>query len=106
MWPALPPSNFSCHSPLSNDASNERNQGRLKQLLPYGSAGGYVVSKALSINPNFSFLNRISPLLNQVVTQYCPHEARWILTFWMAVRRDNHYTKEVITYRIKMNMYI
>ena len=29
----------------------------LKQLLPNGSTGGLVVSKALSLNLNFSFLN-------------------------------------------------
>ena len=36
---------------------------RLKRLLPDGSTGGLVVSKALSLNFNFSFLNRISLLL-------------------------------------------
>ena len=38
-------------------------QGRLKQLLPDGSTGGMVVSKALSLNLNFNFINRISLLV-------------------------------------------
>ena len=40
-----------------------KSQDRLKRLLPDGSTGGLVVSKALSLNLNFSFLNRISLLL-------------------------------------------
>ena len=40
-----------------------KSQDRLKQLLPDGSTGGLVVSKVLSLNLNFSFLNRISLLL-------------------------------------------
>ena len=46
-----------------------KNQGWLKWLLPDVSTGGIVISKALSINHNFSFLNRLSLLLNQVATQ-------------------------------------
>ena len=38
-------------------------QDRLKQLLSDGSTGGSLVSKLLSLNFNFSFLNRISLLL-------------------------------------------
>ena len=41
-------------------ATAPESQDRLKRLLPYGSTGDLVVSKALSLNLNFSFLNRIS----------------------------------------------
>ena len=40
-----------------------KSQDRLKRLLPDDSSWGLVVSKALSFNPNFSFINRISLLL-------------------------------------------
>ena len=36
---------------------------RLKWLLPDGIIGGIVVRKALSLNLNFNFLNRTSPLV-------------------------------------------
>ena len=38
------------------------------QFLPDGVARGLVVSKASSLNFNFSFLNRISLLLNELAT--------------------------------------
>ena len=38
-------------------------------FLPDGSAGGLVVRKVLSLNLNFSFLNQILLLLNQVANQ-------------------------------------
>ena len=40
-----------------------KSQDRLKWLLPDGSTGGLVVSKVLSLNLNFSFLNHIPLLL-------------------------------------------
>ena len=40
-----------------------KNQDQLKRLLPDGSTGSLVVNKAVSLNLNFSFLNRISLLL-------------------------------------------
>ena len=40
-----------------------KSQDRLKRLLPDDSTGGLVVSKALSLNLNFSFLNWILLLL-------------------------------------------
>ena len=40
-----------------------KSQDRLKQLLPDGSNGGLVASKALYLNLRFGFLNRISLLL-------------------------------------------
>ena len=44
------------------------NEVQLKRLLPDGSAGALVVNKALSLNFHFSFINRISLLLNQLAT--------------------------------------
>ena len=44
-----------------------KSQDRLKWLLPHGSTGARVVSKALTLDLNFSFLTRIS--LHQVATQ-------------------------------------
>ena len=44
-------------------ATAPKSQDRLKRLLPDGSTGGLVVSKALSLNLNFSFLNQISLFL-------------------------------------------
>ena len=52
------------------------NQERLKRLLPDGSTEDFVVSKALYLNLNFSFLKRISLHLNQVANQ-CALEAGW-----------------------------
>ena len=46
----------------------QMNEDRQKQFLLDGIAGGLVVSKASSFNFNFSFLNRILLLLNQLVT--------------------------------------
>ena len=40
-----------------------KSQDQLKWLLPDGNTGGLVVSKVLSLNLNFSFLNWISLLL-------------------------------------------
>ena len=44
-------------------ATVPKSQDRLKLLLPDGSTGSLVVSKAVSLNLNFSFPNRISLLL-------------------------------------------
>ena len=49
-------------------ATAPKSQDRLKWLLSDGSTGGLMVSKAPSLNFNFSFLNRISPFLNELVT--------------------------------------
>ena len=62
--------------------------------------GGLVVSKALSLNLNFSFLNRIWLLLISssypiVLTRLGVPRSR-PYTSWMAVRRANHYTKQVV----------
>ena len=43
-----------------HDATASKNQDRVKRLLEDDSAGDLVVSKALSLNRNFSFLSRIS----------------------------------------------
>ena len=45
------------------DATAPNGQDRLKRLLSDDSTGGLVVTKALSLNLNFSFLSRISLLL-------------------------------------------
>ena len=50
-------------------ATAPKNEVRLKRLLPDGSAGAPLVNKALSLKFHFSFLNRISLLLNQLATQ-------------------------------------
>ena len=95
--------------------SAPKSQDRLKRLLPYDSTGGLVVSKALSLNHNFIFLNQILLLLNSssypiVFTRLggpCsrPYTFRNISrvqlgidpgTSWMAVRCANHYIKEVV----------
>ena len=44
-------------------ATAPKSQHRLKWFLPDGSTWDLVVSKALSLNINFSFINRISLLL-------------------------------------------
>ena len=49
---------------------------RTKWLLPDSGAGDLVVSKALSLNLNFSFLNQISQLVNKVATQMSSHS--WV----------------------------
>ena len=48
---------------LIRGATAPKSQGRLKGLLIDGSTGRLVVCKAISLNLNFSFLNRISLLL-------------------------------------------
>ena len=53
-----------------------KKQDRLKRLLPDSSAGGLVANKALSLNLNFSFLNRICYFSYKLATDYCPHKAR------------------------------
>ena len=92
-----------------------KSQGRLKGLLSDDSIGGLVVSKALSLNFNFSFLNRISLLLISssypvVITRLGgprsrPYTSRKISrvqpgiepgTSWMVVRHANHYTKQAV----------
>ena len=53
-----------------------KSQDRLKRLLSDGSTGELVVSKAISLNLNFSFLNRISLL---VILNSCPLSLRgWV----------------------------
>ena len=54
---------------LIRGATAPKSHDRLKRLLLYERSGGLVVSKMLSLNLYFSFLNLISQLLNQVATQ-------------------------------------
>ena len=60
---------FCRFDPSSWPHKQSKSQDLLKRLLPDGSTGGLVVSKALVPNLNFSSLNRISLLLIQVATQ-------------------------------------
>ena len=99
-------------------ATTPKSQDRLKWLLPDGSRGGLVVSKALSLNLNFSFLNWIPLLLIQVATQLSsrgwvdpipdPILPEKFLGYsqesnpgplgWQSAERANHYTKQVINF--------
>ena len=59
-----------------HDATAPKSQDRLKPLLSGGSTGDIVVSKALSLNLNFSFLNRFRYFSYRVAT-HCPYEFGW-----------------------------
>ena len=106
------------HDVLIRGATAPKIQERLKWLLPDGSTGGLVVSKA-SLNLNFSFLNWILLLLISssypvVLTRLggpCsrPYTSTKISmvepgikprTSWMAVRCVNHYTKQTVSHFI------
>ena len=54
---------------LLRGTTASKSQDWLKWLLPDGSTGGLVASKHLSLNLNFSFLNRIRYFSYQVATQ-------------------------------------
>ena len=92
-----------------------KSQDQLKWLLPDGSTGDLAVSKALSLNLNFSFLNRI--LLHLISSSYPidltrlgePHSGTYTSrkisrllpgiepgTSRMTVRCANHYTKQTV----------
>ena len=92
-----------------------KKQGQLKWLLPDGSTGDFVVNKEFIPQFNCSFLNRISLLLISSSYPNYPHETGWTPfqtlyfqknfyiypgiepdTSRMAVRRANHYTKQVV----------
>ena len=62
-------SDFSCSRLHFHGATAPKSQDRLKRFLPDGSTGALWLAKRLSLNLNFSFLNRISLLLIQVATQ-------------------------------------
>ena len=86
-----------------------------QRLLRDGSTGDFVVRKALSLYLIFSFLNRISLLLNKGATDLSsrgwvdplprPYISRKMSrvqpgieprTSWMTVRRTSHYTKGIV----------
>ena len=108
-----------------HDATVPKSQDRLKRLLPEGSKGDLMVRKALCLNLNFSFLNRILLLLISnsypiVLTMLGgprsgPYSSRKISrvqpgiepgTSSMAVRRANHYTKQAVMMMMMMMMMI
>ena len=102
---------------MDRSTTAPKSQDRLKRLLPDGGTGALCLAECLSLNLNFSFLNRILLLHIEVAIQLSSRG--WVDpvpdhilpekfleqalqpgiepgTSWMAVRRANHYTKQVV----------
>ena len=78
-------------------ATAPKSQDRLKRLLPDGSTGGLVVSKALSLNLNFSFLNRISLLL---ISSSC----LVVLTWLNGSRSGSYIPRKFVWFNRELNL--
>ena len=55
----------------------QESQGWRNWLLPCDSTGSHIVSTALFLNLNLSFLTGFRYFSYQAATQYCPREAEW-----------------------------